>query len=325
MLQTTDSLPVSLEVLGDQPRLSESKHARRARFHQSWYRAARLGIPTWGQTPLGRQLGSILPADAAARGKNFTSPESEALFLRRRTQGWGVDPHRMTSHMTSSQTLLMNLLGPLDADRQWLLEILRGALDRPDLMNLRGVEVEFAPPARSRYLGDMTRVDAFFILEAEDGTEGMVLELKYTDRFSARRLPLAESSRYRALATSTGMWRDSSSAFADESVSQLLRCHALGARTLQVEHGSTLPVTLLLVDHPLDPGAGTVFDAYRGHLANPAQARHVRLDQFLAVAAATAPGRTAVAAVSELELRYLAHEESEALWQEHLAVRQLTR
>jgi hypothetical protein len=273
---------------------------------------------------MGRPLGSILPVAAAALGKNFTSLESEALFLKRRMEGWGVDPVRMTSHMTSSQTLLMNLLGPLMANRRWLLAVLAGAVGRPDFTDLSRAEVEFAPPTRSSYLGDMTRVDAFFVVETEGGTEGIVLELKYTDRFSTRKLPITENPRYHALAVSTGLWQDPSRALTDGAVSQLLRCHALGLRTLQVEHGAALPVMLVLVDHPLAPSASTVFDGYRSHLTDPTQACHLGLDDLLVVAAATAPGRTEAVAISELQLRYLAHTESESLWREHSTGRQLT-
>lgn len=319
MLETVAPAPVSLSALGDQPRLSEPKHARRARFHQSWYRAVQLGVPGWGKTPMGRPLGSILPVAAAAAGRNFTSPEAEAMFVKRRTLGWGVDPIRMTSHMTSSQALLMNLLGPLADDPDWLLEVLRVVLARPDLTEVLDVEVEFAPPKRSRYLGDMTRVDAFVKLAAEDGVEGLVLELKYTDRFSSRRLPLSESPRYRDLAESTDLWKFPDHAFSDGSVSQLLRCHALGARTLEVDLEATLPVTLLLVHHPLDLEAGAVLDEYRRQLTNPDLATRVDLDCLLQTALASAPGIKQTQGIRELELRYLRHDESEALWHEHLA------
>lgn len=296
--------------------MSETRHARRARFHQSWYRAFRLGVLDWGQTIAGRPIGSILPPDAADAGKNFTSTASRELFAERRLQGWGVDPVRMTSHMTSSQTLLMNMLGPLADDRSWLLKVLRGVLQRPDLGVVLDVEVEFAPAARSRYLADMTRVDAFIRVASATGTEGIVLELKYTDRFSSRRLAIAENVKYVDLAESTGLWRAPTTALSDDTCNQLLRCHALGARTLQVEHDATMPVTLLLVSHPRDISAGVVFDRYRSHLTDPRQALHVRLDRLLDAASATSSTAAGSAAIDELRLRYLDHDASESLWRE---------
>ena len=91
MLQTTASLPVSLEFLGDQPRLSESKHARRARFHQSWYRAARLGINGWGQTPwasLNQAIfNNLYVANDDVIGDDVKQPLRELLAAQR---GWAA-------------------------------------------------------------------------------------------------------------------------------------------------------------------------------------------------------------------------------------------
>ncbi|MDQ1138437.1 hypothetical protein QE410_003236 [Microbacterium sp. SORGH_AS 1204] len=325
MRETTPRAPVSLSALGDQPRLSEPKHARRARFHQSWYRVVQLGVRGWGTTPKGRPLGSILPPAAAAAGRNFTSPEAEAMFVKRRNLGWGVDPVRMTSHMTSSQTLLMNLLGPLADDPDWLLEVLRVVLARPNLTEVLDVAVEFAPPKRSHYLGDMTRVDAFVKLAVEGGIEGLVLELKYADRFSSRRLPVSESPRYRDLAESTSLWRSPGHTFSDGSANQLVRCHALGARTLQVDLGATVPVTLMLVHHPLDLSAGPVFDAYRRQLADPKLATRIDLELFLQTALVSAPSIGQARGIQTLQLRYVRHEESEPLWHELLAATQPAR
>lgn len=310
---------IKLAHLGDTPNLSEPPHARRARFHQSWYRAARLGINDWGATPRGRRLGSILPPVAATAGANFTTDAARDLFIHRRKLGWGMDPVRTTSHMTSSQALLVNLLGPLGSRPGRLLDVLNGVLGRNDLRQLVRSEVEFAPPARSRYLGDMTRVDAFFVVEAAGGLEAIVLELKYTDRFSSRRLALSENSQYFDLAFRSGVWTDADEAFADGDSSQLLRCHALGIRALEVEYGA-LPTTLLLVAHHLDPVARATFDRYRAHLADSGSAVYATLDELLATAASGVLDDDEANAVSELRLRYLSHDLSESLWNEHLSL-----
>ncbi len=307
----------ALAAIGDLPRLSEPKQSRRARFHQAWYRAERLGITTWGSTPQGRPLGSILPPAAADAGSNFTTESARQLFLQRRQQGWGVDPVRMTSHMTSSQALLVNLLGPLGARPSWLLTTLARVLRRDDLRDLVRWEVEFAPPARSRYLGDMTRLDAFFVVDTAAGLEAIVLELKYTDRFSSRRLDLANNLQYRELANAAQIWHDADAAFADGDVSQLLRCHALGARTLAVDYES-LSTTILLLAHPSDGDAACTLSRYRAHLTRTESAAHVALDEFLRTAAAAARSPQELADVSELGTRYLRHDLSEPLWLAHV-------
>ncbi|MBD8467059.1 hypothetical protein IFU30_12345 [Plantibacter sp. CFBP 8798] len=239
------------------------------------------------------------------------------MFKVRRTQGWGVDPFRMTTHMTSSQTLLVNLLGPLGANRQWLLRALGTVLARPDFVELLNLEIEYAPRARSRYLGDMTRLDALITVRTAGGIEGVVLELKYTDRFSSRKLPIAENPLYRQMANDSDTWRTPTSALTDYTVSQLLRCHALGTKALQVEHSAWMPVTLLLVSHPLDLVAVDILKSYRDHLSAPASAVHVDLAKFLNAAIDVSSNSLERAAMGELQLRYIEHAESEDLWLEH--------
>nr|WP_309735877.1 hypothetical protein [Microbacterium sp. SORGH_AS_0428] len=219
--------------------------------------------------------------------------------------------------MTSSQTLLVNLLGPLGSDPTWLLEVLRLLLQRSDIAEVIRWDIEFAPPRRSQYLGDMTRLDAFFRVRTDFGVEGLVLELKYTDRFSSRRIDVAGSQRYAELASSRDLWHDPQAAFIDPTIGQLLRCHALGERILQVDEPSAGGTTLLLVSHPNDTTALLVMDRYRAALTNKSRAVDLALDRVLAVALATAPSASAAAVVRGLQLRYLDHWESEHLWQEH--------
>jgi hypothetical protein len=159
----------------------------------------------------------------------------------------------------------------------------------------------------------MTRVDAFFVVETNRGVEAVILELKYVDRFSSRRLDLLANSNYGRLALNSGVWVDAESAFADSRVSQLLRCHALGIRTLQVEYDS-LQATMLLVSHPSDPLAADVAAQYRSHLVDPGRAVHVGLDRFLGTAVAEAASTRDIDAADAIFTRYLDHGPSEPLW-----------
>jgi hypothetical protein len=79
----------------------ESGLPARMRLHQSWYRAAILGLDRWGCTPppTSRPLGSILTEVDAAAGLAFTSSAAEALYIERRTKGWGVDPLRVQAYL----------------------------------------------------------------------------------------------------------------------------------------------------------------------------------------------------------------------------------
>ncbi|MDR5712061.1 hypothetical protein RH857_07955 [Nesterenkonia flava] len=231
----------------------------------------------------------------------------------------------MTKHMTSSQALLVNLLGPLGSSANWLRDVLRLLLDRQDIAEVTRWDIEFAPPSRNDYLGDMTRLDAFIRFRTSQGTEGVVLELKYTDRFSSRRLDLAGNRRYAELQASSGLWHDPLQAFLDQEVGQLLRCHALGTRILQVDERVWTPATLLLISHPDDVTAPTVLNRYRSRLEDATRAVHVGLDHVLHAALSSAPTDVDADTVHSLQLRYLDHAASEALWLEHLEKANTTR
>lgn len=67
---------------------------RRVRLHQSWYRAAVLGLSRWGSTRgrSAKELGSVLTDGDVAAGLNFGSPSAFRLYKTRHSEGWGIDP-----------------------------------------------------------------------------------------------------------------------------------------------------------------------------------------------------------------------------------------
>ncbi|MBW0252608.1 hypothetical protein J5O08_00880 [Cellulomonas sp. PS-H5] len=164
-------------------------------------------------------------------------------------------------------------------------------------------------------MNDMTRVDAFFQLESSRGVEAVVLELKYTDRFSTRRVNISQNPKYLSLAHSSQLWRDPEEVFSDPSTNQLTRSHALGACVSQVKLGAPITTTLLLVSHPLDPTSDAIFEQYSHQLADPSLAIHATLEQFLGSMLTNADDDASRSATREIELRYLDHTESETLWE----------
>lgn len=267
-------------VVGPQRR-SEPWLMRRTRFHQSWFRAHVLGLPRWGSTPgaNGRPLGSVLhPVDAAA-GLNFTSPAARALYETRRLEGWGVDPVRCTSLLTSSQALTLNLFGPLIAHRELLAETVGVVSGRSDVTGVKDVWVEFAPRRRSQFLKDMTRLDVLVYAETATGVLPVIFEVKYADRFNSRQTPTA-TAPYRALADRTGVWRDGS-VLVEPRFNQLVRCHALGAAASEADGASALPV-IVVVHLDEDTGTAGLVDDYRTHVSDPALVRRVTLPEFVA-------------------------------------------
>lgn len=274
---------------------------RRVRLHQSWYRAAVLGLPSWGSTRgrSGRELGSVLADDDAAAGLNFGSPTVFGLYESRHAEGWGIDP-RCAAYMTSSQALTINLFGLLGQDDAWLLESLNAWLGRSDLERVESVALEFAPSRRSLHLNDQTRIDVIIVAAGGRGTEIIAVEVKYADRFNSRVVDIS-TPPYLRLAERAGLWADAAGVLGDRRFNQLARVHALAA-----SHGLSLgvsaPASLLVFSHGMDASATEVVEGYRLLVDGPL-VRHASLRDACRAVVDAAPPRHRAAA-RDLDLRY---------------------
>lgn len=314
-----------LALIGEQ-RSQESKFARRRRFHQSWYRAAVLRLSTYGATESRppRPCGSILTDADAGLGLNFTSDAALRLYEQRRTEGWGVEPIRCTKYLTSSQALTLNLFGPLTDDLGWTARVLARVLERSDIIAVSRILIEFAPPRRSEFLNDMTRIDVAVVLQTETGPELLAVEVKYADRFSGRQVSM-DRERYRKLAEETGLWIDPSATFALKPINQLVRCHALATGLSQAWLGPAPEPTLLVVHHADDTTSRSVVSSYRQHLTQTRLCREATLDEFVAALSLEARTPEQQFMADSLSVRYIAEEQSEPAWQHWQAISINTR
>lgn len=305
-----------LKIIGEQ-RPQEPAFARRRRFHQSWYRAAILELPDYGSTEARppRPCGSILTDNDAKMGNNFTSDAAKTIYLQRRTEGWGLEPIRCTKYLTSSQALSLNLFGPLIEDKRWAARSLSLALGRTDINVVRHIWIEYAPARRSKFLNDMTRLDAVVLLETNSGEELLAIEVKYTDRFSSRRVSI-DRAPYRQLANDTELWQNPDEVFASQPVNQLVRCHGLAA-ALSIEWlGQTRQPTFLVLHHREDNKSRLTVDRYKSHLTKADLCQEASLDDFVMALAAASETEEQRSLVSAIHCRYLAEEQSEAAWQD---------
>lgn len=270
----------------------------------------------WGCTPQPhlREIGSILTEEAGARRLNFTSDEANALYESRRSIGWGIDPVRCLQYLISSQALMINICGPLFSDHSWLIAVLRRILGRSDLLSVETAEIEYAPRARSSYLGDMTHLDALLVVKTESGSEVVVMEFKYADRFNSRVVDISRNLKYQDLAQKTGLWINPSSAFTERKLNQLIRCHALGARIADRDVGQDLTTNLVVVHHALDHQAKEIVDLYRGCVVNPQAVKSTTLDEVLNLMKCHASIASQRATAEDLLLRYGNEPASEKSW-----------
>jgi hypothetical protein len=315
MLLIEPDEPISLDRLGPQA-AGDTLHARRCRFHQSWFRSAVLGLETFGGSlaTRGRLSGSVLSLEDGAAGKNFLNAEAADAYAKRREEGWGVDPQQTTRHMVSSQALMFNMFAPLAADLAWFSRCLAMSLDRPDIRAVTKVAFEFAPALRSNYLGDMTRIDLLVDIETEGGPEVVTVELKYADRFNSRTPSLGNRPEYRDLAARTGIWRDASAALESKATNQLLRMHALAVVIAERDREAGTKVSCLVIHHSRDKKAVAHTTLYRDLLTDAGQVRHVELGAFVEGMQHTAQEQRGTDLAAALWRRYVDDTESDALW-----------
>jgi hypothetical protein len=290
---------------------------RRARFHQSWYRAAVLQREYGVLDGSGRSLGSVLTHEDGRAGWNFTTPGAHRLYRLRRMAGWGVEPGRCERYLTSSQALTLNLFGLLGTEGGWLADVLAEVLRRDDIAAVIDTEIEYALPSPSRFLGDKSRVDALIRIATGAGPLCLVVEVKYLDRFNSRKLDLRGNEAYSRLAEASGIWDITQEGFYASAVNQLVRCHAVGASIQQAAGIPSMPI-LLLLHHPDDRSALSIAAKYRAVLAEETSFLTCGLDRFVAAMMVTAPTAHRVAEVVDLRRRYLELDESEEWWQQHL-------
>lgn len=124
---------------------SDTKFMRRVRVHQAWYRVHVLGLERYGMLAgSGSGCGSVLADPDASEGLNFTTSAALAAYRQRRGHGWGVDPVRCTSYLTSSQTLTFNMLSDLQGRPEAAARLFGQLLGRSDLLTMESMDFEFS-------------------------------------------------------------------------------------------------------------------------------------------------------------------------------------
>lgn len=314
---------VSLIVGPQSP--TDSRFARRMRFHQSWYRANRIGVP-YGTGPhpgSTRLLGNMLPKEAAERGLNFLNPTIFEVARKRMTWKDGlVEPFRLLHNMLASQTMCFNLFGPLVDDPSAATPLMR-AIFPMEVDRVTRVEIEYAPAPAQEYLGDNTAFDAFVEYTRPDKRPAFIgIETKLSEPFSPKRY---DGPRYRMLTEQPGSpWPQEAWSSVDNiRHNQLWRDHLLVEAMLRHPQSPYVARRLLLVRHPEDKTCEAVVADYR-RLLRPDDDTFVDLplDRLVAAWSSCVPSgdEQKRAWLAGLQERYLHLEDSEADWQ-HFATK----
>jgi hypothetical protein len=171
---------------------------RRLRYHQAQWREAHrhpIGSQPIAPKPKGavRHVGSRLPLDYAREtGANFLTAgafDAAKARLSAKEPHQSLDAQRLWADLLSSLAMTFNLFGDLAADHR--------RADRavhtwwPDAPGtVCDVRFEHSPGWLDRaFLGNLSSLDAAFVLDCGDGTQGIVgLKTPYHDRIK-RQLP----------------------------------------------------------------------------------------------------------------------------------------
>jgi hypothetical protein len=190
---------------------------RRLRLHQSRWREAH-GHPI-GTQPIvprpgkpSRPLGSRLPLDYAREtGANFLTPSALAAV---RTRSSIVETHQSLDHqrlwadLLSSEAMAFNLFGGFADDLR-----LADRAVRASWPEARGMvsDVRFAhSPGRldPAYLGSLRAFDVAFLLDLDDGTQGVVgVDVKYHEWLKPETPKPSNLWRYLEVAERSGAFR----------------------------------------------------------------------------------------------------------------------
>ncbi|MCE9621863.1 MAG: hypothetical protein K8R99_05905 [Actinomycetia bacterium] len=246
----------------------------RMRFHQSWWRHERLGVP-WGCDTRGNPYGNYLTEADALAGRNFLTEAIHWCAKERIAAGGGVEEFRCTRNLLSSQPMAFNLFSPLHHDPNLAAVLLDPLL--PGGVREASVHIEWAPP-KELHLNDATSFDVAVRYTTRDGHAAFAgIETKLTEPFSQRTYGLNDkrTKRYRGVASASSVWLDpTNESLAYKPWNQLWRNHLLVESIRQREPG--LLGCEIVVHHPLDDRCAEAVRDYRDFLNDTA----VTFDSF---------------------------------------------
>jgi hypothetical protein len=152
-------------------RTDPSGFLRRARLHQSVFRAKHLDLPF-------DTYGNYLTKEDGEKGKNFY--DGYGIFNAVKCYRKYNKP--LYSNLLRSEHIPFNIFIPLDKDRDYCRNVFSDIL-KSSISSIDRIEIEYAPKPKEKYLNDRTSFDAYIEYTNSDRTKGMIgIEVKYTEK-----------------------------------------------------------------------------------------------------------------------------------------------
>jgi len=285
---------------------------RRVRYHQARWREAN-GHPIGTQPivprpggPRPRQVGSRLPLDYAREtGANFLTNQALAAA---RTRTSVVEAHQSFDHqrlwadLLSSAALAFNLFGDLAADLQLADQAVHTWWPQAPG---RVTEVRFAhSPGRfdPAYLNSLRDFDAAFVLDLDDGTQGVVaVDVNYHERAKPETPKPSNRRRNLEVADRSGVFAKGAT---DPLTARSEFCvlwleHLLSLSMVQHASGHWRWAHYVVVHPAGNTDIADMVARYREFLVDPATFSTMTVEELLGAGALPGP------AVAALRERYL--------------------
>lgn len=144
---------------------------RRARLHQSTFRAKYLELPF-------DTYGNYLTKEDGEKGGNFY--DDFGIFDAVKKYRKYNKP--LYSNLLRSEHIPFNFFIPLDKERDYCKNVIADIL-KSSISSIDKIKIEYAPKPKEKYLNDRTSFDAYIEYTNSDGIEGMIgIEVKYTEK-----------------------------------------------------------------------------------------------------------------------------------------------
>jgi hypothetical protein len=207
----------------------KSGFLRKARFHQSRFRAVQLKRPF-------DSYGNYLTQEDAKNGFNFF----EGFEIFEAVQKFSNYKKALYANLLRSEHIPFNLFIPLDKDKEYAKMVFIDILGH-EISSIDRIEIEYAPKPKKEYLNDATAFDAYIEYTFPNESKGIIgIEVKYTER----EYPLKANSKeekevndltspYFQITEKCGLFKpNSTSKLISDKFRQVWRNHILGESIL---------------------------------------------------------------------------------------------
>lgn len=144
---------------------------RRARLHQSKFRAEVLNLPF-------DTIGNYLTKKDGEAGKNFY-PGFGILDAVKKYRKYNKP---LYSNMLRSEHIPFNFFIPFNLNKTYCKEVFNEFFDG-SIQSINRIEIEYPPKPKERYLNDATSFDTYIEYTRSDNSTGIIgIEVKYTEK-----------------------------------------------------------------------------------------------------------------------------------------------